>query len=122
MFTPANTTVEFNSTTANQSITRTAAETFNTLIINNTFGGTGVTLANSATASTLTLTAGKVATGANSMTVSTTGGLITGGSTNYVNGNWKGLLQPVHLVAFPIGDATAYAPLSINSGSRQQWR
>jgi hypothetical protein len=116
-FTPANTTVEFNSTTANQTITRTGGETFNTLVINNTFGGTGVTLANNATAATLTLTAGKVATGANLMTVTGTAGLVTGGTTNYVNGTLvRNVAASATTVAFPVGDISNYTPLSLNFG------
>ncbi|MFT3680062.1 MAG: YDG domain-containing protein [Ferruginibacter sp.] len=111
-FTVANTSVEFNSTTANQSITKTGGETFNTLVINNSFGS--VTLANNVSAATLTLTAGKVATGANSITVTGTSGLSTGGSTNYVNGTLiRAVAAGASTVAFPIGTASAYSPVSV---------
>ncbi len=114
-FTSANTTVEFNSSTANQTITKSTSETFNTLIVNNTFGGTGVTASNGLSASTLTLTAGKLVA---NTTVTATGGLITGGATNYVVGSLtRAVAAGASSPNFPIGDAGNYTPVSLNFAS-----
>ncbi len=114
-FTSANTTVEFNATAADQTITKTTAETFNTLVINNTFGGTGVTASNGVSASALTLTAGKLTANA---TVTSTGGLTTGGATNYVVGSLtRAVAAGVSSPNFPIGDAGNYTPVSFAFGA-----
>ncbi|MBL0358158.1 MAG: hypothetical protein IPP72_15385 [Chitinophagaceae bacterium] len=114
VYTPgAVTTVEFNSTTANQTITKSTAEAFHNLIINNSFGS--VILATDVSSDSLTLTAGKVQTGVNKITEVVAGASLTGGSsTSYVNGNLvRAVAAGASTVALPIGDASNYTPVSI---------
>ena len=101
-----------------------SSSTFNSAIIN----GSGITVTlggNTTVQSTLTLTNGKVATGGNTLTIgsASTNGAISGGSTTsyivaYDNSGTIGKVkQFVNLAtntqyAFPIGDATNYAPLT----------
>lgn len=87
------------------------------LTISNSGGTTGVTLTSSVSATTLTLSAGRLTTGGNTVTVSTTGGLTTGGSTNYVSGTLIRAVSGAGNVAFPIGDASNYTPISLNFGA-----
>ncbi len=85
--------------------------------INNT---NGVTLTNDvAVDSVLALTNGKLATGAGKVTVNATGNSLTGASSaNYVNGTLeRAVAAGVSTVAFPIGSATSYTPVSLAFGA-----
>ncbi|HOZ79732.1 MAG TPA: hypothetical protein PLY34_17180, partial [Ferruginibacter sp.] len=87
------------------------------LTINNT---NGVSLTNSVSVdSALVLTNGKLTTGSNTVSVAATGNSITGASAaNYVNGNLeRAVAAGISSVAFPVGDATNYTPVSLAFGA-----
>lgn len=113
-FTSANTTVEFNSSTSNQSISKSSGtESFNALTINNTFGS--INLSNSVSVSgAFTLTNGILTIGANSLTLggtaSRTNGFFAGGITSSLTANaaagtlfFDGTGTNNYLKAFTIG-------------------
>ncbi|HEY6898309.1 MAG TPA: DUF6701 domain-containing protein [Rhodocyclaceae bacterium] len=120
-FTSGSGTWTFNGSGSSQSFS--GAVTFQNLTLNNS---SGFSLGNDITASTLlTMSSGKVATGANSLVASAScPGGITGSSSAYVIGNLKLTIPSTNPVTctFHVGDATAYTPLSItktgsNSGT-----
>jgi len=70
--------------------------------------------------SVLTLTSGKLATGANKITINATAATAVTGSSanNYVNGNIeRAVAAGASTVAFPVGDAASYAPVSLTFGA-----
>jgi hypothetical protein len=90
----------------------TGATQFGFLNVN----GTGVKTLNSSitVSNTLTLTNGWIATGANVVSIPTTGNVVGGSAASYVNGNLqKGIAVATVSKAFEIGDASSYAPLNI---------
>ncbi len=115
-FTAGTSTFTFNGTFTQ---TVTGATIFNNLTINN---AAGLTLAGNVTAgATLTLTAGKITTGANFLihTASCVANPLTGSATKYVNGNLR-LTFPSSANAtcpYPMGDASAYTPISVTMNS-----
>jgi LPXTG-site transpeptidase (sortase) family protein len=109
-YTHNNGTVLFNGG-ASQSITGTT--TFNNLSLNN---ANGLTInANETVNSVLTLTNGRIITGANTLIIGIGGSVAGSGAGRYVNG----FMQKNFPVAagqafsFPIGDATNYTPVNI---------
>jgi hypothetical protein len=106
------TTVQFCGSTT-QTITGTASTTFNNLTITN---DAGVTLGTSATVNgLLAFNKGIVTTGTNVLILPTTASISGAGSSSYVNGNIQrsfasGVGQSF---TFPIGDASAYAPINL---------
>lgn len=108
------------SATANYAYNGSAAQatgnglpaTVNSLTIDNS---AGVTLtADVNVTSTLDLTAGLLATGANSVTVATAGNINNASASSYVNGNLcRGIAAGANTYDFPIGTATAYAPVNM---------
>jgi hypothetical protein len=80
----------------------------------------GLTLQSNLTvAGTLTLTAGKIHTAANTLSLSATGASLSGGTaSNYIDGNLeRAVAAGASTVAFPIGDANNYAPVSLAFGA-----
>jgi hypothetical protein len=62
----------------------------------------------------LTLTSGQLVTGANQVTINSTGSLSGGSATSYVNGTLlRGVAAASPSLTFPIGDAAGYAPIAI---------
>lgn len=98
-----------------QTIGGSATTSFFNLAVNNV---NGVTLnSNPTITGTLTLTSGIIATGTNTLIVST-GGLISGGSnSSYVNGNLQKAFNTGagQSFTFHIGNASSYAPVSLAS-------
>ncbi|MFZ5879255.1 MAG: C25 family cysteine peptidase [Chloroflexota bacterium] len=110
-FTNTGITVNMNGSTA-QTIGGSAATTFNNLTINNA-AGVSLSGVDATVNGTLDLGANKLATGANKVIlVSASGPTRTSG---WVNGN---LQKPVAVgntsVTFQVGDATDYAPITVN--------
>jgi hypothetical protein len=63
----------------------------------------------------LTLTDGLFVTGANNLTVDASATITGGSSTSYVNGNLRrGVPAAATTLNWPIGDATAYTPVSVS--------
>ena len=110
-FSPGTMLVVFNGT-VNQTVT--SSSTFGDLTVNSSGG---VTLASNATVDgVLTLTAGVVSTGANSLIVSPTGSVArTGG---WVNGNFR-LPVPTGATSltYHVGDASNYSPVALAFGN-----
>jgi hypothetical protein len=95
-----------------QTIGGSSTTTFNHLTIN----GAGVTIATSPVVDgTLTLTSGLITTGANKITVVAAGSIAGGSASSYVRGNLeRGVPNAATpALAFPVGDASAYAPVSV---------
>ncbi len=114
-------TVEYNGTAASQVLT--GANNYSNLVLNNSLGYTMT--ADATVTANLALTQGKVVTGAYKM-ISTSGtvngaastSLPLSGLTSYINGKMQmpfaaGTLSQI----FPIGDASAYAPVSLTLAS-----
>ncbi|MEI7502083.1 MAG: MBG domain-containing protein [Paludibacter sp.] len=83
------------------------------LTINN---ANGVTLSANATVSgVLTLTAGKITTGSNVLTIGAPGSVSGGSASSYIYGNLKKLIAASTnpSMSFEIGDATRYAPVNL---------
>lgn len=97
-----------------QTIGGTTSSTFNNLILNN---AAGAFLGNNETVSgSFTLTNGKITTETNTLIISnpSTGAISGGSSANYINGNLRrGIAAGANTYAFPIGTASAYAPVSM---------
>jgi hypothetical protein len=134
-FTPGAGTVTLTGTFATPTLSGTAATTFNNLIINKAIGNVTI---NCGTPSptvngTLTLTAGKIITSGVSpgcaatcstqvpIILSTTGITAGGGNTSYIQGalqkNYAAGVLTFGSIEFPIGDASNYAPISLNAGT-----
>jgi hypothetical protein len=91
--------------------------TYSNLTINN---AGGVTLGASPTVNgTLTFTAGKITTGANTLTIGETGTVGGGGGGRYVYGNLARAIPATGspTIGFDIGDATKYTPVSVDFNS-----
>ncbi len=95
---------------APQTIGGTSSTSFNSLTINN---GNGITLGASTTiGGTLTFTAGNISTGANTLIVAATGTVAR--TSGHVIGNLqKNAATGATSRTFEIGDANAYAPITI---------
>jgi hypothetical protein len=109
-------TFNFNGTIA-QNIGGTVPTTFNNLALDNSLG---ITLSdvNTSVTGTLTFNSGKVTTGANIFIMGSlcNSGTITGaGADKYINGNMRRYLPDAsdQSIAFNIGDATNYTPVTI---------
>lgn len=103
-------TVTYNGTAAQ---TIAAAPAYGNLILNNTNGATisGNTTVNNV----LTLTNGKVSTGANTLTLGLSASLSGVSSSNYINGNLaKTIGSSATSANFEIGDAVNYSPINLN--------
>lgn len=99
---------------ANQTITSGDSETFEDLIVNKSGGN--LLLADNVTTQTLTLTSGKIQTGSQTLTVSSTSpGDVSGYTTsNYVNGNLARYVDANGSYDFPVGGASNYELANIN--------
>jgi hypothetical protein len=78
----------------------------------------GATLSGSPTINgTLTLTTGKVTTGADSLIIATSGSISGAGSTSYVVGNLRKMFAIGSLLSFnfPIGDSSNYTPADLDN-------
>ncbi len=111
-FTATGSTITLNGT-ADQLINGSTATTFNNLTINKASGG--VTLGNSPTVGgTLTLTSGKITTGANTLIINSTGNVFGGGSSSYVIGNLqKWVAIGATSITFEVGEVSDYDPVSL---------
>lgn len=93
------------------------AATFNNLAFNIGVGNTATLTGNVTLNGMLTLTSGLVSTGANILDVGASCVGVTGSSTSYVLGNLRlhyPTLNPgTTTCIFPIGDATAYTPVTV---------
>ncbi len=102
----------------NYSAWPTANTPTNNLTINNSSGG--VTLSNSKTIGTLTLTSGTLDLGANDLTIASSGSISGGSSSTYVKTSSTGQLKRTALTTaftFPVGNS-AYNPITItNTGT-----
>lgn len=108
-------TVTFNGTSA-QSITQSnnSLETFATMVVNKSSGT--LTLVNSVDAtSTLTMTAGNIDAGSNTLTLGVS--TPTEGTLNYTDGtiigNFKRFLTTTGAKLFPVGTSSYYRPITI---------
>lgn len=98
-----------------QIIDGSAITNFFNLAVNN---ASGVTLNSSqAVGGTLTLTSGKIATGANTLIITTGGSISGGGNSSYVNGNLRKDFNSGNgqSFTFTIGDVSAYTPVALTS-------
>ena len=104
--------LNFNGTT-NQVIGGTGLNTFNNLAISNT---SGVLLTSNATVNgTLTFNNGKISTGAYSFFLGNSAVVSGAGSGKYIFGNLvMGIPAATTTKTFEIGDATVYAPVTLN--------
>ena len=112
-FTPGTGTVTFNGSSA-QTIGGTSATTFNNLTVNNA-SGVSLSSVDATMNGTLTFTAGKITTGANTL-ILPTGGTITGaGADKYVYGNLQKAFNTGsgQTFTFEIGDASYYTPAQL---------
>jgi hypothetical protein len=109
----ANSTLEYKGSAAQTSGPELAAS-LASLTINNV---NGVTVASSPTISnTLTFASGKLYTGAHQINLGTNGSISGGGAASYVNGNLqKAFSTGTKTFTFAIGDASAYAPLTLSN-------
>ena len=103
-------TIEYYGTT--QTVT---TGTYNNLTINQSSGTTATLGGNVTVNTTLTFTAGKINTGANTLTIAATGSISGASSSSYVVGNLQksfntGAGQSFN---FAVGDATNYTPVAI---------
>ncbi|MFD0778567.1 YDG domain-containing protein [Flavobacterium myungsuense] len=110
--------VVFNNSSTAQTITRTGGETFSGLEINKTYSATNkLTLASNVTVNgALTFTAGVINTGANKLTLGTSGSIAgTPSNTSHVQGNFERIVAAANnpTVTFQVGDGAIYAPVSI---------
>ena len=109
-FEEGNGTVEF-SGTAEQSITSTATENFENIIVNNT-SATGIVINNDIEVEgTLTLTDGVITTSTNKVNVSNsnaTTGISGATNASFINGNLqRAITSNTNTYSFPVGDGTA---------------
>ncbi len=108
-FTNTGIVVNMNGTSA-QTIGGSAATTFNSLTISNA-AGVSLSDVDATVNSVLTLGANKLATGANRVILVSTSSLSR--TTGWVNGNLQKPVASSTTVAFEVGDATDYAPISV---------
>ncbi|MBK6621239.1 MAG: T9SS type A sorting domain-containing protein [Saprospirales bacterium] len=117
-FTHNSGTVRFNGG-ALQTLGGANSTDFFNLTVDNSGAGLSLSL-NQTVNGALTLTDGLVATGANTLTIANDApGAISGGSSgSYVNGNLvRSILGGVNTYTYPVGTATAYAPVTIAFGT-----
>ncbi|MDO8717047.1 MAG: hypothetical protein Q7J73_09645 [Dehalococcoidales bacterium] len=98
-----------------QAISGSSSTNFFNLTANNV---NGVTLNSSPTISgTLTLTSGKITTGANTLIIATGGSISGGSNSSYVNGNLQKAFNSGvgQSFTFTIGNASAYTPVTLAS-------
>jgi hypothetical protein len=107
--TAAGNTVSFNGSTGAQTI---PAVTFNNLILNN---ASGASLGGNVTVNgTLTLTNGKISTGANSLILPTSATISGASVSRYVSGNvQRAFTGGSPTFTFPIGDVSLYDPVAL---------
>jgi hypothetical protein len=85
---------------------------FNNLTINN---AAGVLLSSNQTVnSAFTFTNGKISTASNALILGESASLSGNGATKYINGNLTWSINAAGSKLFPIGDAVAYSPATIN--------
>ncbi len=91
------------------------ATTYHHLTIDN---ATGVTLGGgTAVNGTLTLTTGDVTTGANSLTIMSTGSVTGAGSARHIVGNLERQFLAAGSFTYDVGDGTNYTPITVNMGT-----
>ncbi len=106
-------TVTFTGTSATQAIGGTSATTFNNLTINK--ASNNLTISTSPTVDgTLTFTNGKIVTGANLVTISTTGSSSAGSTASHLVGNLRKNFPAAGAFTYAIGDGTNYTPLAVS--------
>ncbi len=117
-FNPKGRAVFFIGGSGDQQIAKSGGETFDFLIVDKTAGS--LLLNDNITLNqTLTLTSGKITTGAQKVVITSTGGISGGSSTSYINGNLQRHFATGSSIAraYPIGDASTYAPATITMGT-----
>lgn len=117
-FTASTSTINLNGSSA-QTIGGATSTTFNNLTVNN---ASGVSLSTSATVnSTLTLTNGKVTLGSSNLTIGSSGTISGATAAKYIITDSTGTLirhgVGTSAVAFPIGTAASYLPLTAKTGN-----
>ena len=114
VFNVTNSTVEFNGTGAQTYSSNFAGGiTYNNIKMSNT--GSGLTLSSPLGVSgVLTLNTGNIITGANTLSITSTGGVSGGSTSSYVNGNLSQVIPTGSALAktYEVGDNT-YAPTTI---------
>ncbi len=110
-FNAATFTVTFNDVSA-QLIGGTAESTFNGLTLNN---ASGVSLNTNITVTgALTLTAGKITTGANRVRLASGGSIASFSATKYIVGNFeKFIAAGTNAATFEVGGASSYTPITL---------
>jgi subtilisin-like proprotein convertase family protein len=114
-FTPGSGTITFNGGAA-QTINGSTVTTFNNLTLNNSTGLSlnGVDAILSGGASALTFSNGKITTGTNKLILGNSATIAGAGTGKYVYGNLQmGVPTGTPTRVFEIGDAAAYAPVSV---------
>lgn len=115
VFTQGAATVTFNGTAALQTIGGTGSTAFNNLTINNS---NGITLAiNTTVGGILNFTSGVITTGANKISITSTGSVTGAGTSKFVNGSLEKNVATGANIArvFEVGyGATDYLPLHVN--------
>ena len=114
VFNVTNSTIEFNGTGAQTYSSNFAGGiTYNNIKMSNT--GSGLTLSSPLNVSgTLTLNTGEIITGANTLSITSTGSVIGGSTSSYVNGNLSKVIPTGSAVSktYEVGDNT-YAPTTV---------
>jgi len=105
-------TMEFNGTSGLQNIGGSSVTTFGNLTINN---NADVFLSNDAAVNgSLTFTDGKVSTGANKLSIASSGGVVGAGPARYVDGNLQKFIAAATASKnFEIGDGSDYTPINL---------
>lgn len=118
-FIPGSGTITFNGSAA-QTISGSVVTTFNNVTLNNSNGITlnGIDAIIGGGSNTLTLTSGKITTGANKIILGNTGTISGAGATRFINGNLQmGIATGSPSRTFEIGSGTNYAPVTISFAS-----
>jgi len=112
-FNPNGRAVFFNAASGNQTITSSATENFDFVIVDKAAGT--LNLSNNINVNqTLTLSNGQVVTGANTLFVTGTATNRIARTNGYINGNLsRGIATGANTYSFPVGTGTLYTPVSL---------
>jgi len=118
-FIPGSGTITFNGSAA-QTISGSTVTTFNNVTLNNASGLSlsGIDASIGGGSNTLTLSNGKITTGANKIILGNTGTISGANTSRFINGNLQmGIPTGSPSRTFEIGSGTSYAPVTINFAS-----